>query len=380
MKLTCPRDIMAQNAYALIIGTSLLLGVVAGIVMHRSDFCVAGMFRNFFLFGHTFMLRCLVLLVAASMVLFEAAHQLGLLASYPFPLLGSPSLANVCGGFFFGIGMVLAGGCVVGTLYKMGSGSFPSFLAFIGLIAGSALYAEIHAWWLPFARATTFCPGKVTIPQMIGVAPPLVLAGMFACAIYPCRGWFRGGQWVRRSSAAGYLQPWRAAICLAFIGTLSYICIGMPLGVTTAYTKFGAYAERLFFPKHVAGLPYFQATSLDYLTPFGGMRLTGGAGPRLDAIAAIQFPLIAGIVCGGALSALMLHEFKVYVRVPLRQCVSAVAGGVIMGLASRMAPACSVWHLFGGLPVLAGQSVLFLVGLLPGAWLGSRILTKAVVV
>ncbi len=370
---------MIQNAYPLIIGTSLLLGGVAGIVMHRSDFCVVRTFRDFFLFGQTYMLRCLVLLVATTMVLFETARQFGLLANYPFPLLGPPSLANLCGGFLFGIGMVLAGGCVVGTLYKMGSGSFTSFLAFLGLIAGSVLYAEFHSWWLPFARATTFCPGKVTIPQMLGVRPPFVVASVLACAVYPCRRWFRKDAWKRRSAAEGYLQPWCAAICLAFIGTLSYILIGMPLGVTTAYAKLGAYAEGLVFPEHVAGLAYFRASTLDYLPPFGAVRLTGGAGPRLDAITAIQFPLIAGIVCGSALSALLLHEFKIYVRVPLRQGASAMAGGVIMGLASRMAPACSVWHLFGGLPVLATQSVLFLLGLIPGAWVGCRILVKAVV-
>jgi hypothetical protein len=214
---------------------------------------------------------------------------------------------------------------------------------------------------------------------MLGIAPPLALTGAFAVVIYAWRGWLRKEAWIRRSATAGYIQPWRAAIYLAAIGTLSYILIGMPLGVTTAYAKLGAYTERLVFPEHVAGLAYFQATTLDYLAPFGGMRLTGGAGPRLDAIAAIQFPLIAGIVCGSALSALLLREFKVYVRAPLRQCVSAVAGGMIMGLASRMAPACSVWHLCGGLPVLAGQSILFLLGLIPGAWLGSKILVKVVI-
>jgi len=99
----------------------------------------------------------------------------------------------------------------------------------------------------------------------------------------------------------------------------------------------------------------------------------------MDAIAVIQLPLIAGIIIGGSCSALLLRELRIYFKIPLRQYLSAMIGGTIMGLASRMAPACNIWHLFGGLPILAVQSMLFLAGLLPGAWLGSLILSRVIV-
>ncbi len=358
---------------------SLVLGVASGFIMHRSDFCMVCTFRNFFLFRQTFMFRMLALLVVTSMVMFEGARRLGLLALYPFPLIGSPSLANVVGGFFFGVGMVLAGGCVVGTLYKMGGGNLLSAVAFVGLIAGSAVYAELHPWWGAFSRATTFIPGKVTIPQMLGVEPLLMIAVSAAVALYLFFGWFREGKWERSSPAEGYLQPWKAAILLAAIGLASYVIVGMPVGITTAYAKIGAYLERLIFQDHVAALSYFNATPLTYVPPFATGPVTGGAGPRFDAIAAIQFPLIFGIVSGGMVSSLMLGEFRFYYRIPARQYLSAFAGGAIMGTASRMVPGCNVWHLFGGLPIFALQSILFLLGLLPGAWLGSRLLAKWVV-
>jgi len=370
---------MAQNPYPLIIGVSLLLGFLAGVIMHRADFCVVCAFRNFFLFGNTFLLRCLALLIVATMALFEIARQLGLISLYPFPLLGPPSAANVAGGFLFGIGMVLAGGCVVGTLYKMGSGSFLSFLAFLGLISGSALYAEIHPWWSSLAAATTFFRGSSTIPQLLAVDPLWVTGVLLLCSVAAFARWARSGALQRRSPAAGYLQPWQASLFLACLGTLSYIIVGMPFGVTTAYTKMGAFLEQLVAPGHVERLAYFSAVPLDYTLPFSGVRLTGGGGPHFDAVAAIQFPLIAGVIGGGACSALLVGEFRVYPHVPYRQGVSAVVGGMIMGMASRMAPACSVWHLFGGLPVLAWQSILFLLGLVPGAFVGSRLLARIVV-
>ncbi len=62
-------------------------------------------------------------------------------------------------------------------------------------------------------------------------------------------------------------------------------------------------------------------------------------------------------------------------NVPASQYVSALAGGILMGLAARMAPACNVWHLMGGLPIMALQSMAFVAGVVPGAWLGGRLLT-----
>jgi uncharacterized membrane protein YedE/YeeE len=311
-------------------------------------------------------------------VLFEAARQAGLLRHYPFPLLYPPSLANILGGFLFGTGMVLAGGCVVGTLYKMGAGSALSALAFAGLIAGSALYAEMHPLWASFAKATTFFPGKITLSQITGTDPLVLIALTAIPGALLVAGWYKKGKLVRASLVEGYMQPWTAALCLSLISLLSYVLVGMPMGVTSSYAKVAAYIERFFFEEHLMQTAYFQAVPLNYINPLNGASLQGGAGPQIDAIAAIQFPLVAGIVLGSAVSALMLKEFRIYLRLPFRQYISAFTGGVIMAVAARIAPTCNVWHLLGGIPVLAASSLLFLSGLLPGAWLGSKLLTAAV--
>lgn len=368
----------AHTAYAYIIPSSLILGTITGFVMHRADFCLAGALRNFCLFRDAAMLRAVALLVAAAMAFFEAGRLAGFLP-LPFPLLGPASLATVAGGVLFGIGMVLAGGCVAGSLYRLGSGSFLSLLAVIGLVAGSALYAEIHPWWQGIQRATILFPGALTLPRLMGCEPAVVILPVLTLAAFFLRRWWRAGLLHRRAYAEGYLQPWKAALVLAAVSVASTILVGMPPGITTAYAKVGGYIEGLLLPGHVAGLSFFRAVPLDYLPPFGTTRITGGPGPRLDAIAAIQFPLIVGIVAGGALSAVLLGEFGGWRRAPWRQQVSALGGGIIMGLASRMAPGCNVWHIFGGLPVLAGQSIVFCLALLPGAWLGSRLLVTTVI-
>ena len=369
---------MINPGILFLITINLSLGIVAGFIMHRSDFCVAGMFRDLFLFRRSIMLRSLLLLIVCSTILFDAARQIGLLPLYPFPLLASPSLANLAGGLIFGIGMVLAGGCVVGTLYKMGSGSLLGATAFAGLVLGSGIYAEIHPWWVGLAKKTAFLPGKITLPQALGVDPSVILLPLVAIPCYLFFRWAMDGHWPRLSLVEGYLQPWQAAIYLALLGTLSYILVGMPFGITTGYAKMAALLELPLAPGHVSGLTLFQTVNLKYAAPISGLRLEGGPGPAMDAVAAIQFPLIAGIVLGAFFSALLLREFHLYYRMPLRQYGSALLGGVILALGSRMTPGCNIWHLFGGLPILAMQSLLFLAGIFPGAWLGSILLARFV--
>lgn len=369
---------MMTGTYLLLAAASLLLGLGAGAVMHRSDYCLASMFRDLFLFKRTDKLRTLVLLVGATMLLFEGARLLGLLPNYPFPLFYAPTAANVVGGMLFGVGMVLAGGCVVGTLYKMGAGSIVSATAFVGLIVGSTVYAEIFPSWSAFIKRTTFFPGKITLPQLLDVEPTVPVLAIAAAAGALVLRWRWQGKFHREPALAGDLQPWRAALLLALIGLLSAVVVGMPLGITSSYAKIGGWIERQSMPAHVEQSAFFQAVPLHYRHPLTGAELAGGAGPVFDAIAAIQFPLLAGIVLGSAISALLLGEWHLRRGIPGRQLISALVGGIIMGLASRMAPTCNVWHLLGGLPILAMSSFLFLAGLLPGAWLGGLLLTSLV--
>ena len=161
----------------LIVASSLAIGFVAGFVMYRADFCTTASFRDLFLFRDFFLMRQMILLVVVSMALFEFGRLTGLIAQQPFPLLAAPTLANLVGGFVFGIGMVLAGGCVVGSLYKMGAGSLASALAFAGMLAGSAAYddrPEVDAVAVARARAAgAIVLAKVTTHEFaLGVTSP----------------------------------------------------------------------------------------------------------------------------------------------------------------------------------------------------------------
>jgi len=354
---------------------SLFLGLAAGFVMHRSDFCIAGMFRDLFLFKRTAMIKSFILLVVFSTLLFEAARQGGLL-SVPFPLLYPPTAGNLIGGLLFGVGMVFAGGCVVGTLYKMGSGSVLSLTAFGGLVLGSGLYAEFHPAWAAFAKSTVLVPGKITIAQILGIDPLVTALAISVPGLLFLYSWQKKGELIRPAFAAGYVQPYKAALALSLINVASYVLVGMPMGVTTSFTKIAGFIESILLKGHFESLAYYKNVPLNTVNKLTGAVLQGSVGPAFDALSAIQFPLVFGIIAGSALSAFLLGELTIHYRVPIRQYVLAGGGGIMMGLASRMAPTCNVWHLMGGLPILAASSILFLLGMLAGAWLGGLVLVR----
>lgn len=370
---------MVTGSLLLMYLVGLALGATAGFVMHRSDYCIAGMFRDFFLFRKTFLLRNLALQLALTVVLFEAARLAGLLPLYPFPLLAQPSLANLIGGLLFGVGMVLAGGCVVGTLYKLGGGSVLSLVAFIGLIFGSGLYAEMHPWWTTIIRQTTILAPSRTLPQLLGLSPTLLVLAVTGASLPLFHKWGRKKRLVRPFPMVGYLQPWKTAVILALIGFCSYVLVGMPLGITTTYAKMAAMLEGLVMPEHLAANLFFQSKPLQVVHPLSHNLLEGWNGPQIDYLWALQFPVIGGIVLGSATSALLRREFQPHWRIPPYQYLLTLVGGTILGLSSRMVPGCNVWHLMGGVPIFALSSLLFAAGMIPGAWVGGKIISAILI-
>lgn len=363
----------------LVMSALLAIGAAAGFLMYRSEFCMAGAFRDVFLFKSLKSLQPLVLLITVSAALFEICRLLDFLPFYPFPWFGPPSGANLLGGMVFGLGMVLAGGCVVGVLYKMGGGSLLAIIAFVGLLVGSALYAEIHPWWQTLSRKTVFTPEAVTLPQLLSLPPVMVILVFVLAGGFFCWRWQKAGLWSMHNAADGFIPRWLTACSLAVLVLFTVLVSGGPMGVTTTYAKAVALIESWINPQHVAGLTYFTAQPVQYIIPLEGVTRYGGAGPSFDVIAILQVPLIVGIVLGSALSAAFLGELHLIWRVPVRQVFMVFAGGVIMAMGSRMTPGCNVWHLWGGLPLLTLQSMLFAFGLLPGAWLGSRILQRVLI-
>ena len=364
---------MVMDGYGLIIVSGTVGGLLAGHLMFRSDYCMVGMLRDLFMFRQSTMLRFLILQLGLTLILLELARLSGGLNFDPPPLMNAANLSSVVGGVLFGFGMVLTGSCVVGCLYKTGAGNVLGLCALFSMIAGATLFAEMAPWWEQLTAGWTLTQ-QITIPASLGIASWRLTVPLTALWLWRVLSWKKSRQLVVPARAEGYIQPWKTAAGLAVITVLLCLLTGMPIGITTMYVKIGAWVEHLFIPGHVATTAYFAGKGLNYVPPLTHQMVSGGVGPQLDAIVALQLSVILGILTGSFFSAWRIGEFHWLYRVPRIQYGFSIAGGLLVGLGARMAPGCNVWHLMGGMRFLAWNSFLFALGLLPGVWLGSRVL------
>ena len=362
----------------LIVFILLACGIAAGFCMHRSDFCIAGMFRDIFLFRNRNKIKPLVILAALNLLLFHLLHAAGIIRDLPFPLFAKPNLLMLPGGILFGIGMVLAGTCVVGVLYKIGSGQVLALAAFLGMVMGNLIFLFTAPASAPVTKML-FLSDNVTIPRSLGMDPLLpALAASFISAFFIYR-WMKDGSLRTQHVPRGYIDPAKTAAVLSAVSVISYILVNSPIGVTTSYAKMSSYFVHLLSPDAYGAMPVFTNPVIDYHNPFTDGRITSTMGYTLDGISLVQLPVIAGIIAGSALSAVSLGEFRPRFRVPARHYLSAVAGGILLAYSSRISLGCNIWHLAGGIPVLAWGGFLFLSGIFTGAWIGSFIMKRVVI-
>ncbi|MCI2426441.1 YeeE/YedE family protein [Candidatus Acetothermia bacterium] len=127
-----------------------LIGLCFGFILQRARFCFTASLRDPTLTGGTSLTKAVLIAFAITSVGFVAiqynAYRMGLPipgAGYILPI----SLATVIGGFLFGIGMVIGGGCGSGTLMRVGEGFHMNMLVLVFFIIGLLVGSYDHTWW-----------------------------------------------------------------------------------------------------------------------------------------------------------------------------------------------------------------------------------------
>ncbi len=94
--------------------SGLICGALLGFVMQRGRFCLTGGFRDMYI-AKIIAVYALLIAISVQSVGVFALIQAGLLTyeAGAFPWLGT-----VIGGYLFGLGIVLAGGCATGLVSR----------------------------------------------------------------------------------------------------------------------------------------------------------------------------------------------------------------------------------------------------------------------
>lgn len=121
----------------------VLAGFCIGFIMHRSRLCFARAFREPFMTAEGDMTKAVILALAIGIPIAALLFQKKIIDPY----LAIPPvfwIGSLLGGLIFGIGMIFAGGCASGSLWRMGEGHIKLwvtifFFSWSGSIASALL-------------------------------------------------------------------------------------------------------------------------------------------------------------------------------------------------------------------------------------------------
>lgn len=123
-------------------------GFAYGMMLQYGRFCFASASRDLFAAGVPRMaVGILVALIFFSLIQATLAST-NMSTFHPAPF----GIHTLIAGMIFGVGMVLAGGCASGSLYKIGEGNGTSILAALfGLSIGQAIFVDVNwfNWLMP---------------------------------------------------------------------------------------------------------------------------------------------------------------------------------------------------------------------------------------
>ncbi|HUW60923.1 MAG TPA: YeeE/YedE thiosulfate transporter family protein [Candidatus Bathyarchaeia archaeon] len=151
-----------------------------------------------------------------------------------------------------------------------------------------------------------------------------------------------------------YWNPYLAGILLGLTLLASFLLLGAGLGASGGIARVAAFTEGCIVPGHVASSEYFgpwSGSPLKYYLVF----------------------MLVGIFLGGLFSALLANRVSFQIErgaaYPAgRRALLAVAGGLLVGFASRLAQGCTSGQALTGGALLLTGSLIFMVCLFAGGY------------
>jgi hypothetical protein len=351
----------------------VLSGAAFGAILQRSRFCFASAFRDLYL------LRSprVALGVLAALAVGSLGYLVVLGAQLPDPRAGYPHpTAHIApvgwhlllGGASFGLGMVLAGGCISGHLYRLGEGSLLSLSALGGVLAGFG--GGFLAWNFLWVKTISTAPllwlpagmgyGGAALVQFAALAVLFALLLRLQGAPAPPPGAsldFREA--LRRVFRRGW-PHWIGGAAIGLLATFTFLRTE-PLGVTA---EIGRLARR--GGSAVGVLP----ARLEGLEGLKGCRAV-----LSDQWITDSGVFISALVAGSLAAALLAGEFRPRPGKP-RSHLLAFGGGILLGFGAMISLGCTVGTLLSGIMAFSLSGWVFAAGLAGGAWAGSQALRR----
>ncbi|MDX2455978.1 MAG: YeeE/YedE family protein [Gammaproteobacteria bacterium] len=130
------------NEYYIYLSVYLWFGLIYGMCLQYGRFCFSSAFRDLFAIKVPRMLVGIVIATLLFGIVSAPITAIGMSTFHAAPVSSHAIIA----GIFFGVGMVIAGGCASSSLYKTGEGNMNALLVILSLSLTQALFADVGGW------------------------------------------------------------------------------------------------------------------------------------------------------------------------------------------------------------------------------------------
>lgn len=331
-----------------LIFTGLAVGVLFGFALQRGRFCMNSAFRDIILMKDFTLIKAVGAAILVEMFGFAILAMTGAISLSPKPLMWG---ANIVGGLFFGVGMVLAGGCASGITYRFGEGMVGAMSAVIGFsLAGLMSVMGVLKPIVDYLQSTTkvmTADGKaLTLGNVIGLSLPGVMLGLALICIVI---WLILGLRKREEDEFATKATLGERI---FKRGWGWLATGIIIGLVGI----------IAFPISAStGRNYPLGITMGWVSIFKTL-VTGENALSWESM------LIIGVVAGAAIAALIAGEFKLRAPAPAI-LIQTFFGGLLMGFGAITSGGCNIGHILSGVPQLSLGSILGGAAIVTGAWI-----------
>jgi len=133
----------AMHEYYIYLSAYLWFGFIYGMCLQYGRFCFASAFRDLFAVG----VPRMVVGIMIATVLFSITSSLVASTGWSTFHAAPWSIHAVIAGIIFGVGMVFAGGCASGSLYKAGEGNGVSLLVILSISITQSTFVDLGGWF-----------------------------------------------------------------------------------------------------------------------------------------------------------------------------------------------------------------------------------------
>ena len=379
-----------SSAHHAVLWTVFGIAFVMGAVVNKTNFCTMGAVSDLVNMGDTGRFRAWVFAIAIAVlgvVILESTGISSVDNSIP-PYRGNNFawLEYLVGGILFGIGMTLGSGCGNKTLIRVGAGNLKSVVLFaiISICAyfminpfpgtDDTLYSVLFYPWTNPASAT------LTTPQDIGS----VVAGMAGASAGTLRTVFGLLLFVLLMVFVLRSKDFRGSFDNVLGGLIVGVAVIGAWYATTSMVTVSADGEEMSWTQYANPNNWSMMEddsgarprdvgpqSYTFINPIGqttryAVRDFSNAWLTAGMVA------VAGVILGSLAWALLSRSFRVEWFVNLKDFITHVIGGVLMGTGGVLAMGCTIGQGITGTSTLAIGSFIAFGGIVFGSAMTMR--------